>query len=269
MPFTLAHAAAAFPLRRTRLILSALIIGTFTPDLEFFLRFAPKGPFGHTTRGLFLFCQPAGFIVFWLFHAVVKEPLAALMPRAVRQRVPADPYPLPLWQPLQLALVLVSILVGALTHVLWDSFTHAGYWPAQHWQFLNQPFTLPLLGVVHLYKLLQYASTVFGCLAVGWWFLHWMRTAPGAAGARWRARPADADPNSARFCDSGHCVAWSGRSASLVALGHPRSPRRIEIWIGEFVVTAISLAWLELMAWGLTLPLPVVRDASPQPADSD
>ena len=100
MPLTLAHAAAAYPLRRTRLVLSALIIGTFTPDLEFFLRFAPKGPFGHSPRGLFLFCLPVGFVVFWLFHAVVKEPLAALMPRAVRQRVPADPYPLPLWQQL-------------------------------------------------------------------------------------------------------------------------------------------------------------------------
>jgi hypothetical protein len=267
MPFTLAHAAAAFPLRRTRLILSALIIGTFTPDLEFFLRFAPKGPCGHTTRGLFLFCLPAGFIVFWLFHAVVKEPLAALMPRAVRQRVPADPYPLPLWQPLQLALVLVSILVGALTHVLWDSFTHAGYWPAQHWQFLNQPFTLPLLGVVHLYKLLQYASTVFGCLAVGWWFLHWMRTAPVQPEPAGEHVPLT-QIQIARFAIP--AIALLGAVVrTLVALGHPRSPRRIEIWIGEFVVTAISLAWLELMAWGLTLPLPVVRDASPQPADSD
>ena len=96
VPFTLAHAAAAYPLRRTRLVLSALIIGTFTPDLEFFLRFAPRGPFSHTPRGLFLFCLPVGFVVYWLFHAVVKEPLAAVLPRAARERVPADPYPLSL-----------------------------------------------------------------------------------------------------------------------------------------------------------------------------
>src|ERR1700733_13386002 len=242
MPFTLAHAAAAFPLRRTRLILSALIIGTFTPDLEFFLRFAPKGPFGHTTRGLFLFCLPAGFIVFWLFHAVVKEPLAALMPRAVRQRVPADPYPIPLWQPLQLALVLLSILVGALTHDLWDSFTHAGYWPAQHWPFLMQPVTLPLLGVVHVHKLLQYASSVFGCVAVFFWFLHWVRTAPiqhepaGCTGPPAQVRIA-------RFAIP--VIALIGAAIRpLIGTDHSPKHRGGEFWLGEFAVTVISLVWL-------------------------
>ena len=262
-----AHAAAAFPLRRTRLVLSALIIGTFTPDLEFFLRFAPKGPFGHTTRGLFLFCLPVGFVVFWLFHAIVKEPLAALMPRAVRQRVPGEPYPLSLWQPLQLALVLVSIFVGALTHLLWDSFTHPGHWPAHHLPFLTQAVTLPVVGVVHWYKLLQYFSTVFGCLAVFFWFLHWIRTAPI------QQEPAGSlvSPAHVRIARVAiPSIALLGAVfRTLIALGHPGTPRGIEIWAGEFAVTAISIAWLELVAWGLTLPLPAVHDNSPKPADSD
>ena len=267
MPFTLAHAAAAYPLRRTRLVLSALIIGTFTPDLEFFLRFAPKGPFGHSPRGLFLFCLPVGFVVFWLFHAVVKEPLAALMPRAVRQRVPADPYPLPLWRPLQLALVLLSILVGALTHDLWDSLTHAGRWPAYHWSFLMQAVTLPLLGVVPVHKLLQYASSVFGCVAVFFWFRHLARTAPI------QSEPAGSIVSAAQVRIARvaiPAIALVGAAIRpLIGRDHSPNHRGVEFWLGEFAVTVISLVWLELMAWGLTLPLPGVRDNSPQPADSD
>jgi uncharacterized protein DUF4184 len=267
VPFTLAHAAAAFPLRRTGLVLSALIIGTFTPDLEFFLRFAPKGPFGHSTRGIFFFCLPLGFVVFWLFHAVVKEPLAALMPRAVRQRVPADPYPLPLWQPLQVTLVLVSILVGALTHVLWDSFTHADYWPARHWSLLMQAVTLPLLGTMHVHKLLQYASTVFGSLAVFFWFLRWIRTAPIQLEPAGRTVP-PAQVRIARFAIP--AIALAGAAIRLqIGTDHSVNHRGAEFWLGEFVVTVISLAWLELMAWGLTLPLPAVDVNSPQPTDSD
>ena len=37
MPFTLSHAAAALPFRRTRLIKSALVIGCFAPDFEYFI----------------------------------------------------------------------------------------------------------------------------------------------------------------------------------------------------------------------------------------
>jgi hypothetical protein len=267
MPFTLAHAAAAYPLRRTRLVLSALIIGTFTPDLEFFLRFAPKGPFGHTTRGLFLFCLPVGFVVYWLFHAVVKEPLAALLPHAIRQKIPADPYPLPPWKPLQLALVFLSIFVGALTHDLWDSFTHAGYWPARHWPFLMQAFTLPLLGMVNVHKILQYASSVFGSVAVFLWFLHWIRTAPIQREPAGNSVP-PAQVRIARFAIP--AIALVGAAIRpLIGKDHSPLHRGAEFWLGEFVVTIISLVWLELMAWGLTLPLPAVYDHSPQPADSD
>jgi hypothetical protein len=45
MPFTFAHPAAVLPLRRfcpDRLVWSALVIGTVSPDLEYFVRLAPS-----------------------------------------------------------------------------------------------------------------------------------------------------------------------------------------------------------------------------------
>lgn len=263
MPFTLAHAAAAYPLRRTRLILSALIFGTFAPDLEFFLRFAPKGPFGHTTRGLFLFCLPVGFGIFWIFHDLVKEPLAALMPRAIRERITPGIYPMSLRRPHQLVLVLVSVLIGAITHLLWDSFTHASYWPGHHFPFLREVFTLPVIGEVHLYKLLQYASTIFGLAVVYFWLRHWARTAP-----------VQQDPAGSSVSASHVRIArilipatalLGGLIRAFVSIHNPETPRGMEIWVGDFVVASISLAWLELMFWGFTLPVRAANEIPSAP----
>jgi uncharacterized protein DUF4184 len=273
VPFTLAHAAAAFPLRRSRLILSALIIGTFAPDFEFFLRFTPGGSYGHTLPGIFLFSLPTGFIVFHLFHLVVKEPLAALMPESVRLRIAAGGYPL-FADALQTGLVLISILTGALTHVLWDSFTHASYLPERLWPILDHLVTLPSLGpeqfgAIPLYKLLQYLSTLAGALAVYLWFIHWQRTAP-----------LQQDPAGSRVTPSHIAIARVLIPLTALAgafiraqLGAQFGPHfvaspsddvpALEVWLGDFAVTAISLAWLELLAWGLILERPPVRDLPP------
>jgi hypothetical protein len=253
VPFTLAHAAAAYPLRRTRLVLSALVFGTFAPDLEFFFRFAPKGPFGHTTRGLFLFCLPAAFGVFWIFHDLVKEPLAALMPRALRVRITPGVYPMSLRRPLQLLLVLVSILIGAISHILWDSFTHARYWPGRHVPLLREAFLLPLVGEVHTYKLLQYASTIFGLVVLLLWLRHWVRTAP----VQWHPAGSSVPEEHARIARIFiPLVAFlGGLIRAYLALRYPITPRAIEICIANFVVATISLAWVELMIWGFTLPV--------------
>ena len=258
VPFTLSHAAAAYPLRRTRLVLSALIFGTFAPDLEFFLRFAPKGPFGHTARGLFLFCLPVGFGVFWIFHDLVKEPLAALMPRAIRERIVPGVYPMSLRRPLQLALIVVSILIGSLTHLLWDSFTHGGYWPGRHLPALWEVFTWPVVGEVHLYKLLQYVSTVLGLVVVFFWVLHWARTAPVQPQPAGRSVPVS-HVRIARILIPATAV-LGGLVRAWISIHDPVTPRAWEIWVGDFVVATTSFAWLELMLWGITLPVRAATD---------
>ncbi|HEY6487617.1 MAG: DUF4184 family protein [Terracidiphilus sp.] len=263
MPFTLAHAAAAYPLRRTRLILSAVIIGTFAPDLEFFLRFGPRGPFGHTARGFFLLSMPAAFMMYWIFHEVVKEPLAALLPCAARQRISLGSCVLSFRKPLQLLLVLVSLLIGGATHILWDSFTHASYWPGRHIPELRDAVTLPLVGVVHYYKLFQYGSTVFGLVVVALWFLHWVRTAPIQPEPAGKGIPVS-HVRIARVLIPATALLGAFLRAVLDAR-HLDTPRGIEIWVGDFVVAAISMAWVELMIWGFTLPPPRPSLAAPAP----
>jgi hypothetical protein len=179
MPFTLAHPAAAIPFLRTRLVPSALVIGCMVPDFEYFLRFAPEGGFGHTLPGVFVFDLPVAFIALWLFHAYAKEPLYTWLPESVRRRIRLGPAALPVRNIAQFTLVLLSILIGVATHILWDSFTHRGFWPYRHWQFLHRTVLLPVLGMTEYLRVLQHASTLFGFVVLLLWFRHWYRrTAP-------------------------------------------------------------------------------------------
>jgi Domain of unknown function (DUF4184) len=262
VPFTVSHAAAAYPFRRTRLVLSALIIGTFAPDLEFFVRFAPKGPFGHTERGLFLFALPAAFMMFWLYEEVVKQPLAALLPLSFRRRLSAEPCHISLRRPRRLLLVVVSILIGAATHIVWDSFTHERSWPWHAPPVLLHTMTLPWLGPVHYYRLLQYFSSVFGLLFVFFWIWQWRRTAP--LQPKWAGSSVPASQvRLARVWIPITALLGALLRAFLGTRHHWESPRGMEFWTAEFVVTLISIVWLELMVWGFTLPHPKLAPAAP------
>jgi len=246
MPFTLAHAAAAIPFRRTKLIASAVVIGCFAPDFEYFIRLAPKGGFGHTLPGLFVFDLPLGLAVYWLFHRYGKEPLWAWLPEGVRQRVKLGPRIAPLNGIAQSALVSLSILVGAATHILWDSFTHPAFWPYRHWHFLSDTVLLPIAGSVQNYKLLQHASTVFGLFVLLIWCVRQPRVAP-AHPRRVRDRRIN---EQLVFLFASAVALAAGALRAFVGVGAPSGLRSIQIFIGEAVVTTISVFWLELVIYG-------------------
>ena len=65
MPFTLSHPAVVLPFARWKLILSALVIGSMTPDFEYFIDIVTDHDvqIGHSISGIFLFCIPVGLLV--------------------------------------------------------------------------------------------------------------------------------------------------------------------------------------------------------------
>lgn len=182
MPFTVAHAAAALPVHRLGLRarvflpLSALVVGTFAPDLEFLLRLAPHGDFGHTWLGLFVFCLPVGFIVWAVYERAVAPAIALLLPsgpRASFVRARAGAGGSRVGRGL---LAIPAILAGALTHFAWDAFTHSDGFVVQHAPWLAAPgaFDIPR------YHLLQHASGVLGLVVCGWAAVRWYLAHPAA-----------------------------------------------------------------------------------------
>lgn len=250
MPFTFSHPAAAIPFLRTRLVPSALVIGCMAPDFEYFLRFAPEGGFGHTLLGIFLFDLPAAFIALWLFHVYAKDPLYTWLPASVQRRIQLGPPALPIRNTAQFALVLLAILIGVSTHILWDSFTHANFWPYQHWQFLHRTVELPLYGSMEYLRVLQHGSTVLGAVALALWFWLWfLRTAP--------IEPEPAP--SPRKHHRGALFVISIAALTVAALrglvsadpGSPYHVAGIKELFARTIITAIDIFWLGVVAYGV------------------
>jgi len=162
MPLTFAHPAAVIPLRRCGLPFTALIVGSIAPDFEYLVHFAPRSEISHTIGGLFIFCIPMGLIALWIFHRVWKQPVLALLAgnHAEAEGYHHNHFPfLPLSR---LAILGTAVLVGAMTHLAWDSFTHHGGWMAQQAPFLTTSIFETRWGAVPLFKFLQHGSTILG-----------------------------------------------------------------------------------------------------------
>ncbi|WP_351225444.1 DUF4184 family protein [Streptomyces sp. NPDC002133] len=186
MPFTLSHAAAVLPgirrdgTARGPLLASALVAGSFSPDMTYFAASVVPGAmeFGSVTHG------PVGVLTadvaitaalvgLWL---TIRDPLVALLPRGWQGRVHTllrgrawrgRPWTsAALW-------FYVSAVLGATTHVVWDAFTHFDRWGVR---------MLPVLGEVvagfPLYTYTQYGSSALGLLGMVWFTVSALRRLP-------------------------------------------------------------------------------------------
>jgi hypothetical protein len=95
----------------------------------------------------------------------------------------------------RLAWITTLIFLGAVTHVVWDGFTHENDWLLGDFPQLAT-LTITFAGLqVHYFDLLQFGSSVLGLALLAWWSWKWYRRAPaGCAPADsallLRARPA-------------------------------------------------------------------------------
>ena len=152
--------------------LSALVVGSMAPDFLYFALLNDYAHFGHTFRGLFLFCLPVGLAALWLFHRYVKRPLLALSPASLRVRVPAEdnfhfgPASRFLW-------IVFAILLGSVTHILWDGCTHLnGIVVKEFYQLRRYTTFWPHQPV---YVLLQHASSIIGLLILAAAYSAWVK----------------------------------------------------------------------------------------------
>jgi hypothetical protein len=176
MPFTLSHAAAVIPFRRTPFVMSALVMGCFVPDFPYLISLSPHMSYGHTFPGMFVLDLPLALLALWLFHAFIKRPMLMFLPTGFKHRLGTSVNSFPFWPPRRLSLIILSILIGTATHLLWDAFTHSNSWFYENWTSLRNSIELPAIGEVPIYKLMEYVNSVFGLAVVAVWVCHWYRT---------------------------------------------------------------------------------------------
>ena len=176
MPFTVSHVAAVLPMvgRSERLPAAALVIGSMTPDYPWFLTRGRTSQLSHSPLGLVTVDLAVGLLGFALWRLWVQRPARDLLPRAVGERLPQPPG----LAVRDLPWVGVAVMLGALTHLVWDSFTHAGRRGVEVVPWLHtEHFGLPG------YKWAQFASGLLGLAVLVIWSLRRLaNTAPDEHG---------------------------------------------------------------------------------------
>ena len=180
MPFTVSHAAAAMPLwrlSRYRLVASALVVGAMAPDFEYLAHLSARRTIGHTLPGLVVLCVPLSLAALFLWHRLIVPVWAPRLGRSAPPRFAFGPGP-------RLGAVVVSVLVGSLSHLVWDAFTHEHGLVVRHAPVLAATLPGTDLGV---YMLLQYASSAAGAVCLARWAHQYLggpvRRDPGAVPA--------------------------------------------------------------------------------------
>jgi hypothetical protein len=171
MPFTAAHPAIVLPLARIKKIpLSALVIGSITPDFEYFIKMKLTGRYSHTLEGMFVLDLPVAFALCLIFHLLVKKPFIANLPLYVRGRlVDLQRFDFMAHLKRNFMGVIAGLLLGIASHIVWDSFTHANEFFVKQFNWLANP-VVPGFPAFPLFRILQHVSTLVGSLYIVLYF---------------------------------------------------------------------------------------------------
>ena len=127
MPFTLAHPALIIPLHKSGLGLSmtGLIIGSMVPDLEFLIQLREVENIGHHWSGIFIFNLPVAILLTLLYHNLLRNCFVSNLPQMYRKRfIQLQDFDWNHYAMNNKWRLLLSILIGVLSHFVWDAFTH-------------------------------------------------------------------------------------------------------------------------------------------------
>jgi hypothetical protein len=204
-----------------------------SPDLPYYLPWlidlGARGTLTHSLVGILTVDLLFGAVMWGLWLALAPA-LHDLVPDVVRDRWPDDAP-----QRAGAVTVIAALLVGALTHVVWDAFTHVGRFGHTHIGALAATYPSPL-GELPGYRYLQYVSGAFGLAVVVW--VAWRRPSTTS--------PPRRSPTLARLL--GWVVLAGAAAANLLrypALAEADTPRTVT-FLG--VTASISGAILALIA---------------------
>ena len=172
MPLTFCHPAIVLPLKKLKpnwFSMTGLIIGSMSPDLEYFSRMEILATHSHLFLGVLYFDLPIALIYCFVFHLFVRNILINHLPDFFKERFAQFlnfdwiNYLKKHW-----IIVIVSIIIGAYSHLFWDAFTHEwGYFAKLIPTLQEVWFTKPI--EVKGYKFLQHFSTFLGAIFIAFW----------------------------------------------------------------------------------------------------
>lgn len=173
MPFTPAHPAillALKPFKSIRFSWTALIIGSIIPDFEYFIWMSPSAFVSHTVLGILSFNLPMTFVMAFVWHQLLFPVLIPRLP-FFHQRIQLEEQPaFMVWIKKNWVLFIVSALMGILSHLVWDSFSHGNGYLVNRIPYLNELIHLGSFSLRRCY-LFWYMSTLLGMAILFYWYI--------------------------------------------------------------------------------------------------
>jgi hypothetical protein len=132
----------------------------------------------HSFAALFTFCLPVGLLAYLLTQWLIKPAVLEVVPDGPYARLLRAHPPMP-WRRLFVSpLVVIALLFGAVTHLIWDGFTHENARGVRLFPGLTD-YGPDMAGhSLQLYRWLQYGSSVFGLIVVAAALALWLWHAP-------------------------------------------------------------------------------------------
>lgn len=164
MPFTVSHVVAVIPLYKILgkyTALSALIIGSMTPDFAYLTPFlVDQRMDSHSLIGIYLFGIPMGLTVYFIYHYLMAPVIVSTLPKSLQQFLHKDLFEGKIPNISSFTLIF-SLLLGSLAHIFWDFFTHRSGLP-QFISWMDTPLTSIDNYDIMPYRLLQHFSSLLG-----------------------------------------------------------------------------------------------------------
>ena len=169
MPFTLSHAILAPPLSKlsgNRLPIAALAIGTMTPDLYRIL-VEREIHLNHQWQGLMhpdlwvglLFC----FLWYCLYRPMIFKLIGIQAPLGINSIKTFFKF---------LCGMILAILLGTATHIIWDGLTHLDFRTFAFHNFLARE--VPIIGHIYpMHRVLQIGTSILALPFLGWMSLYY------------------------------------------------------------------------------------------------
>jgi hypothetical protein len=175
VPFTPAHAVVALPFVRSPLPTAAIAVGAMTPDVPLFFRVGIPYALTHDWLGVVVADLPLALALLLVWRMILRPATPQLAPRWFADRCPPTwTDPASGWRETwgergdgvpararRAGVLVLGLLIGISSHLVWDAFTHEGRWgsdvlPVLTGELVGQP----------LVSWAQHLSSVVGLAAI-------------------------------------------------------------------------------------------------------
>jgi hypothetical protein len=181
MPFTVSHIAAVLPghrpLTRAR-VFTAAVIGSMVPDFGLLVPGFMARWETHGIAALLTFCLPVGLAAYWLTLLLIRPAMLEVVPNGAYLRLRAAYPPASIGRIGAWLRAAAALLLGAITHLIWDAFTHENARGVRMFPLLTDYGPEMAGHPLHLYRWLQYGSSLVGLAVIAAALIVWLRHAP-------------------------------------------------------------------------------------------